>query len=86
VRQAVSGNPDAIGYISLAAADKSVQNLAINGIACTVANVKQKKYPIVRPFLLVMKGQTSSVVQKFIDYILKDGQNIIVENGLISIK
>jgi phosphate transport system substrate-binding protein len=86
VRQTVSGNPDAIGYISLAASDKSVQNMAINGISCTVANIKQKKYPIVRPFLFVLKGQPSPATQKFIDYILKDGQAIIVDNGLISIQ
>ncbi len=86
VRQTVSGNPDAIGYISLAASDQSVQNLKINGEECTVNNIKQKKYPIVRPFLFILNGEPSPEIQKFIDYILGDGQTIIVENGLISVK
>lgn len=86
VRQTVSGNPDAIGYISLASADKSIQLLTINGVPCNVVNIKQKKYPIVRPFLFVLKGKTADGVQQFIDYILKDGQALIIENGLVSIK
>jgi phosphate transport system substrate-binding protein len=86
VRQTVSGNPEAIGYISLAANDPTVKIIAINGVACTIANIKAKTYPIVRSFLFVTIAKKSDEVKSFIDYVLTDGQAVIIENGLVSIE
>ncbi len=41
-------------------------------------------YRIVRPFLFVTRGQPSGAVKEFIDYVLSDrGQALLEENGLI---
>jgi phosphate transport system substrate-binding protein len=87
VRQTVAGNSAAIGYISLASMDQSVKALEVNGTPCTVENIKAKKYPVVRPFLFLTKGQGSPEVKKFIDYVMGPaGQTVIKENGLVSTK
>jgi len=50
--------------------------------------IKAKKYPILRPFLLVNKPDgLSEKGQAFIDYILsEDGQKIVEEHGFVSVK
>lgn len=86
VRQTVAGNNDAIGYISLAANDPTVKLLIIDNIDCTISNIKAKKYPITRPYLFITKGRETEATKKFINYCLKDGQKLIIENGLVSIR
>lgn len=86
VRQSVAGNPGAIGYISLAAADDSIKMLEVNGVPCTTRNIKAKKYQIARPFLFITKDKPSEAVTKFISFVLGEGQNLVVENGLVSSK
>jgi phosphate transport system substrate-binding protein len=86
VRQAVAGNPNAIGYVSLAGLDPTVKSLPINGVACNATNIKAKKYQVVRPFLFIYKKIASFEVKAFIDYVVGDGQQIIKDNGLVAIK
>jgi phosphate transport system substrate-binding protein len=86
VRQSVAGNPNAIGYISLAGLDATVKSLAVNGAVCNVANIKSQKYQVIRPFLFVYKKPETSEVKALIDYVVNDGQQIIKDNGLVSIK
>jgi phosphate transport system substrate-binding protein len=86
VRQTVSGDRNAIGYISLAALDSKVKALRVNGAACDVAAIKAQKYQVVRPFVFVYKKPGSPEVKEWIKYVLNEGQKIIVANGLIAIK
>lgn len=86
VRQSVVGNPGAIGYISLAAADDLIKMLKINDVPCTTQNIKAKKYQIARPFLFITKNKPSEAATKFISYVLGEGQKLVVENGLVSSK
>ena len=67
---AVSQNPDAIGYASLASVKDTVKSLTVDGIAATEETVKDGSYVVQRPFVLVTKeGVTlSPVAQAFFDY------------------
>lgn len=58
VMEAVRGNPNAIGYASLASAEgqEGIQMLTIDGVACTEETVQDGSYPIQRPFLLVTRS------------------------------
>lgn len=86
VRQSVSGNQNAIGYISFAAMDAAVKTIKIGGVDCSVANIKQKRYPIVRPFIFLYKKTAGNGVKEFIAYVLGEGQQIVAENGLVPVK
>jgi phosphate transport system substrate-binding protein len=70
----VSGNPNAIGYVSIGSAEHSVVNkvaiklLPVNGIAATTANVQNSTFPISRPLNLVTKTQPQGLTKQFIDF------------------
>ena len=72
VLTAVSQNPAAIGYASLAAVKDSVKALSVDGVAPSEATVKDGSYQVQRPFVLVTKADTalSETAQKFFDYAL----------------
>mgnify|MGYP003493876681 CR=1 FL=1 len=80
----------AIGYVSLDAVDKSINTLQLEGVDCTVKNIKAGKYALQRPFVMATKGKVekqSKLVQALFDYIDSDeGQAIIKKVGLISAK
>lgn len=88
IKTTVAGNKDSIGYISLGYIDDEINSLKISGVEPTVDNVKSGKYNLKRPFLLVNKPDAlTENGQKFIDYILSDeGQKIVEEHGFVSIK
>ncbi len=67
---AVSQNPNAIGYASLASLATSVKALTVGGVAPTEETVKDGTYVIQRPFVLVTKADTklSEVAQAFYDF------------------
>lgn len=81
----VAGDEAAIGYTSLSALNSSIKALKVDGAEATAANVKSGTYKISRPFNIATKGTVSEVTQDFINYILsEDGQKIVESNGYIS--
>lgn len=81
----VAGDEAAIGYTSLGALNSSIKALQVDGAEATAANVKSGTYKISRPFNIATKGTVSEVTQDFINYILsEDGQKIVESNGYIS--
>lgn len=81
----VAGDEAAIGYTSLGALNSSIKALKVDGAEATAANVKSGTYKISRPFNIATKGTVSEVTQDFINYILsEDGQKIVESNGYIS--
>ena len=81
----VAQNPKAIGYISLGSLDDSVKALKVDGAEASTENVKNDTYKISRPFNVATKEGVSEVAQDFMDYILsEEGQKIVEESGYIS--
>ena len=81
----VAGDEAAIGYTSLGALNSSIKALKVDGAEATAANVKSGTYKISRPFNIATKGTVSEVTQDFINFILsEDGQKIVESNGYIS--
>ena len=84
VMTTVAGNKNAIGYCSLGSLNDTVKAVKIDGVEATVDNINNGKYAISRPFNISTNGTPSEVTQDFINYILsEDGQKIVEENGYI---
>ena len=84
VMTTVAGNKNAIGYCSLGSLNDTVKAVKIDGVESTVDNINNGKYAISRPFNIATNGTPSEVTQDFINYILsEDGQKIVEENGYI---
>jgi len=70
----VAGNPNAIGYVSIGTAEYEEQEgtpiklLPMVGIAPTVANVREGRFPLSRPLNLVTKGTPDPLSKRFIDF------------------
>ena len=81
----VADDEAAIGYISLGSLDDSVKALKIDGAEATADNISNGSYKVSRPFNIATKGTPNEVTQDFINYILsEDGQKIVESNGYIS--
>lgn len=81
----VAGNTNAIGYVSLGSLDDSVKVLSIDGVEATVENIKNGTYSVARPFNIATGKEVSEAAQDFINFILSDeGQVVVEENGYIS--
>ena len=84
---AVSQNPDAIGYASLASVKDTVKALNVGGVTPSEATVKDGSYLVQRPFVLVtVEGKAlSPAAQAFFDYALSaDAASIISAAGAVA--
>lgn len=87
VQSTVSGNKNAIGYISLGSYDASaVKALKVDGVEATVDNVKAGSYAVSRPFVICYKEENlSELGRDFVDFIMSaDGQAILSGKGYIA--
>lgn len=76
----VSGDPYAIGYVSLGSLNDNVKVLEIDESAVNVENIKNGAYKIARPFNIAIKGEATGLKKDFIDFILSsDGQSVVTE-------
>lgn len=87
ITQTVSGDKNAIGYISYGSLDNTVKVLKVDGVAPSAAAIKDKTYTIQRPFLFVTKGETTDPVAKaFIEYTLStEGQDLLAAGKLVTV-
>ena len=84
VRQMVSADPAGIGYISLGIVDATVKSLRLDGVEASEANVDAGTYPLVRPFLFVIKGEPTPAARPFIDWIVgPEGREVTRREGLL---
>ena len=84
VLTSVAQNKYAIGYISLGSLNDTVKALEIDGVAASVANIKNGTYKVSRPFNIATKDGLSDVAKDFVNFILsKEGQAVVEKSGYI---
>lgn len=82
----VSGDKNAIGYISFGSLNDTVKVLKVEGVEPSTATIESGDYKIVRPFNIAVKDGLSDAAQDFENYILSsEGQDIIEKAGYIKI-
>lgn len=82
----VAGNPNAIGYASLASVKDTVKVLAVEGVTPSEATIKDGSYVVQRPFVLVTKkgAPLSENAKRFFDYVTSvDADKIISGAGVV---
>lgn len=90
--QSVKQTKGAIGYVGLAYLNSEVKALKVsyNGktfVEPSVANAKNKTYPIVRPLYYYYELKKEKQVKPYINFVLSsDGQNIVQNVGYIPVK
>ena len=90
VKQTVSQTPGAIGYVGLGYIDETVKAVKVREgsreTEPTVENVKNGSYPISRSLYLLVKGEPTGLAKDFIDFILsEEGQSIVEEEGFVPV-
>jgi len=88
VRQLVSDDRNAIGFISLGLVEegeKPVKALRLQGVAATRGNVINGTYALFRPFLFVAREEPQGLAMEFIEFVLSDeGRRILTAEGLVA--
>ena len=83
---AVSQNPGAIGYASVASVKDTVKVVTVDGVTPTEETIKNGSYVVQRPFILVTSSKTelSESAQEFFDYVTSEqAKNIISNAGVV---
>jgi phosphate transport system substrate-binding protein len=90
VVELVGKTPGAIGYSGLGYATADVKILKISakkgepGTLPSIATVHNKTYPLSRPLFMYTPGEPSTQVKKYIDWIMSDaGQKIVEQTGYV---
>ena len=87
VMQTVATTPNTIGYVSLGSLSDKVKTVNVEGVTPTEETVLSGEYKISRPFLYVTGGELTEAAQLFMDFILsEEGQTIVEESGFIPVQ
>ena len=85
-------DPQAIGYSGMGYATPAVKHLKVSmkkgekGVEPTIATTLDKSYPIARPMFMYTAGEPPAHLRKYIDWILSDaGQKIVEQTGYVPI-
>ena len=88
----VRQNPNALGYDGLGyvTADQKVVAVAKGAggpyVKPSVATVNDGSYPISRPLFMITAGQPTGQVKDYLDWILRDGQALVVKLGFVPLR
>jgi phosphate transport system substrate-binding protein len=73
MRQAVEGDPNAIGFLSNYQSDKGgVHALSIGGVGCSRSTAVSGQYSGIARFYLVTKGKPSGAAASFVNWVVKN--------------
>lgn len=82
----VAGNPNAIGYASLASVKDTVKAVTVDGVVPSEESIKDGSYVIQRPFVFVTKDgvELSESAKAFLEFATSETANkIIVDAGVV---
>ncbi len=86
VREVVRGDPDAIGFVSLGVVNQTVRALAIDGVVPTAASVRDGRYRLVRPFLLVAREEPAGLARELWEFAVSSAaEPILAQEGLVRV-
>jgi phosphate transport system substrate-binding protein len=84
VQQAVSQDPNSIGFISFASLNNNTKALTINGITCSATTIANGSYTTQRPFNFLTKGPAAGATLAFINWCDgPEGQAILNNNSIV---
>lgn len=84
VKQSVSQDPNAIGFVSFAHMDDDVKALSINNVYPSEESIANNSYELQRPFLFLTKGEPTGEIKEFIDWVMSDeGSKVLHEEKII---
>lgn len=87
MKTAVAGDPYGIGYVSVGHIDATVAPVALDGVAPSLANVKNGSYGVARGLYSLTKGEPAGLAKAFLDFLLSPtGQKIAMDKGFISVQ
>ncbi len=81
----VAGNPGAIGYVSIGAAEfeagqgAPIKLLPMSGVASSVENVRNGSFPLSRPLNFVTKSEPQGLARQFIDFARSRNVNDLIK-------
>jgi phosphate transport system substrate-binding protein len=86
IRQVVSNDPNAIGYLSLGLVNDQVKALKISGVEPNLTNIESGRYVLVRPFLFILDGEPTGEVKAFLEFVLSpSAQKLLAKEGLVPV-
>jgi len=83
VQQAVSQDPNAIGFVSYADTNNKTKSLSIDGVTASIATIADGTYTIQRPFLFLVKGTATGATLDFINWVFGSEGKAIIESKKI---
>ncbi|KZX15476.1 phosphate-binding protein PstS 1 precursor [Methanobrevibacter cuticularis] len=83
VKQSVSSDPGAIGFVSFAHMSEEVKALSVDNIYPTEETISNGEYELQRPFLFLIKGKSSGIVEEFLNWVKSPAGNKIIKEEKI---
>jgi len=86
LKEAVAGNKNAIGFVSMGYVDSTVRALSVNGVMPNNFTFLNKTYPILRTIDVITKGKATGAAALYIDFIRSPLiQQIAEKEGYLSV-
>lgn len=88
VKTAVTNSDKAIGYVGMNYVEGgALRAVAYEGVMPSAETIKDGSYPLSRALNLYTFGEPSPAAEKFIDFVLSDeGQDIVEESGFVPVR
>ena len=83
----VAADPQAIGYVGFGNLESSLKLITIDSVQPAKDTARSGAYKLVRPLLLLTGPLTQPLAQTYIDFVLSEaGQKLVEEDGWIPVK
>ena len=79
MKEVVKQDPWAIGFMSMGLVGKGLKALAVDGAMPSLSETGRDRYPLVRPFLFVVRGTPSGAARRFLDFVRSPEAQQLIE-------